>query len=499
MRETELKLSVHPSFIVPQLEDESRFRLEEGAELDLRATYYDTEDLRLARSGVTLRYRSGEGDDDDGWTLKLPADSRTPNTREEIRLAGSPATIPDEARDLVTAFSRSAQLGPVARLRTRRRTWKVIDDGGASVAEVADDEVSILEQRRVVARFRELEVESKGLDEEGLKEVAAALSAAGALPAEPIPKAVRALGPRATAPPDVPKPEVVGPEDPAALAVSAAIATGVRRLIRNDPPTRMGDAEGLHQQRVAARRLRSDLRTFGPLVDPEWARPLVDELRWLGDLLGRVRDLDVLQARTRAKVPESQTGVGELFGSLASRHKSARTELDKGLRSDRYRALLDQLVTAASAPLLRDRAYEPSAEVLPPLVAASWKKLAKGGRALSPDVTDEAFHKVRIRAKRARYATEAVAPAIGHAREDAERFAAKTAAVQDVLGAHQDAIVGQEMFQDFAALHPDDGPINLAMGRLIEREAQEARETKDRFFKVWKKLDRKKHRRWLEE
>jgi CHAD domain-containing protein len=226
---------------------------------------------------------------------------------------------------------------------------------------------------------------------------------------------------------------------------------------------------------------------------------LVDELRWLGDLLGRVRDLDVLQARTRAKVPESQTGVGELFGSLASRHKSARTELDKGLRSDRYRALLDHLVTAASAPLLRDRAYEPSAEVLPPLVAASWKKLAKGGRALSPDETDEAFHKVRIRAKRARYATEAVAPAIGHAREDAERFAAKTAAVQDVLGAHQDAIVGQEMFQDFAALHPDDGPINLAMGRLIEREAQEARETKDRFFKVWKKLDRKKHRRWLEE
>jgi inorganic triphosphatase YgiF len=497
MRETEIKLSVHPSFIVPELEDESRFRLEEGAELDLRATYYDTEDLRLARSGVTLRYRSGEGDDD-GWTLKLPAESRTPNTREEIRLAGSPASIPDEARELVTAFTRSAQLGPVARLRTRRRTWKVIDDEGDSVAEVADDEVSILEQRRVVARFRELEVESKGLDQEGLKEVAASLSAAGAVPAEPIPKAVRALGPRATAPPDVPKPDIVQPEDPAALSISAAIATGVRRLIRNDPLTRMGDVEGLHQQRVAARRLRSDLRTFGPLIDSDWARPLVEELRWLGGLLGQVRDLDVLQARTRAKVPEQQTGVEELFASLASRHQSARTDLDRGLRSDRYKGLLDELVKAAAGPLLREQAYEPCAEVLPPLVTTSWKKMAKGGRSLSPDGSDEAFHKVRIRAKRTRYAAEAVAPSVGAAREDAERFAAKVAAVQDVLGAHQDAIVGQEMFQDFAAQHQDDGPINLTMGRLIEREAREARETKDRFFKVWKKLDRKKNRKWLE-
>jgi len=496
MRETELKLSVHPSFIVPQLEDESRFRLEEGAELDLRATYYDTEDLRLARSGATLRYRNGEGEDD-GWTLKLPADSRTPNTREEIRLAGSPTTIPDEARDLVTAFTRSAQLGPVARLRTRRRTWLVIDVEGNPVAEVADDEVSILEQRRVVARFRELEVESEGLDEEGLKEVAASLSAAGAVPAEPIPKAVRALGPRATAPPDVPKPDIVQPEDPAALSISAAIATGVRRLIRNDPLTRMGDVEGLHQQRVAARRLRSDLRTFGPLIESEWVKPLVEELKWLGDILGRVRDLDVLQARLRAKVPETQRGARELFASLAGRHGSARADLDRGLRSNRYKALLDELVAAASAPSLRDEAYEPSAERLPALVAKSWKKLAALGRSLTPEDSDEAFHKVRIRAKRTRYAAEAVAPAVGAAGKEAERFAAKAERVQDVLGAHQDAVVGQEVFQDFAARHPDDGQINLTMGRLIEREAQEARMTRDRFFKAWNKLDRKKNRKWL--
>jgi inorganic triphosphatase YgiF len=496
MPETELKLSVHPSFIVPSLPKESRFHLEDGEEFDLRATYYDTEDLRLARSGATLRFRSGEPDED-GWTLKLPADSKTPNSREEIRIPGSPTVIPDEARDLVTAFARSAPIAPVARLRTRRRTWLVLDDDGKPVAEVADDEVSILDQRRVVARFREIEIESKGLEEEGLKEVADALSTAGAMPAEPIPKAVRALGPRATAPSDVPKPDPVAPEDPAASAVVAALSVGVRRLIKNDPLTRMGDVEGLHQQRVAARRLRSDLRTFGPLVDDRWAERLVEELRWLGALLGDVRDLDVLQARLRSKIPSSETGVGELFATLAARHQRARLELERGLRSDRYKALLEMLVSAASAPGFKEAAFEPAAEALPPLVARSWKKLAKEGRGLRPDSPDGAFHAVRIRSKRARYAAEAVAPSLGDGEDSAARFAEKAADIQDVLGVHQDAVVGQQVFLEFARRHPNDGPINLAMGRLIEREAQEARETRDRFFKAWKKLDRKKNRRWL--
>lgn len=496
MPETELKLSVHPSFIVPSLPEESRFRLEDGEELDLRATYYDTEDLRLARSGATLRYRSGEADED-GWTLKLPADSKSPNSREEIRISGSPTAVPDEARDLVTAFARSAPIAPVARLRTRRRTWFVLDADGKAVAEVADDEVSILEQRRVVARFREIEIESKGLEEEGLKEVADALSIAGAMPAEPIPKAVRALGPRATAPPDVAKAEPVAPEDPAAAAVVATLSTGVRRLIKNDPLTRMGDVEGLHQQRVAARRLRSDLRTFGPLVDEGWVQPIVQELRWLGALLGEVRDLDVLQERLHSKISSSEVGMGELFANLATKHERARAELERGLRSDRYRNLLDTLVAAASAPAFEESAFKPAAEVLPPLVARSWKKLAKSGRALTPESSDQAFHEVRIRSKRARYAAEAVAPSLGDESSSATRFAEKAAAIQEVLGAHQDAVVGQEVFLAFAREHPDNGPINLAMGRLMEREAQEARETRDRFFKVWKNLDRKKNRRWL--
>ena len=193
----------------------------------------------------------------------------------------------------------------------------------------------------------------------------------------------------------------------------------------------------------------------------------------------------------------SDPGAQEFFDSLNERHREARTELEAGLRSDRYKELLETLVAAANEPRLTAEAYGPSSEVLPPLVGRTWKKLKKKGRALTPGSSDHDFHQVRIGSKRARYAAEAVAPALGEVEEGASRFASKAAEVQEVLGAHQDAVVGQQLFEDFAEEHPENGPLNLTMGRLIEREEHEGRATKDRFFDVWKELDRKKNRRWF--
>ncbi len=121
------------------------------------------------------------------------------------------------------------------------------------------------------------------------------------------------------------------------------------------------------------------------------------------------------------------------------------------------------------------------------------------GRALGPHDPDEDFHAVRIRAKRARYAAEAVADALDdQAARDAERFAELATRVQDVLGENQDAIVaGQEILR-IAAEHPNDGPFNFAAGRLLERQDIAARAARAKFFKVWDQLDRKKVRRWFQ-
>ncbi|MPZ70313.1 MAG: CHAD domain-containing protein [Actinobacteria bacterium] len=496
MLETEFKLSVHASFMVPDLTElDIPFEMVEGPVLHLRAVYHDTEDLRLARSGVTLRYRSGENEA--GWTLKLPVEDGEVSVRDEHWFQGAQATVPEGARDLTIAWVRTAGLVPVARLTTRRKVWFVRDEEGVVVAEIDDDEVSILEGRRVVARFREVELESKGLGIQPLTEIRDLLVDAGAVRAEPIPKAVRALGPRATADADIPRAPSPDPKAPAAQAIKAALIHGVERVIVHDAPTRLGDMEGVHQMRVGTRRLRSDLRTFSSMVEPKWAESLGDELAWLTDLLGSVRDLDVLQERLRDTAGGLEASFSEMFESLAARHAGARARLDDGLRSDRYKQLLELVIQAARDPVLTEVAATPAQDVLPSLVRGAWQKLAKKGRALDRDDADDAFHAARIQAKRVRYAAEAVAAALGKDGKEATNFARLVADVQDTLGTHQDTSVARQVFADFAASHSTDGSLSFDIGRLYERQAFEAEVMKERFFKTWDRLDRKKNLRWM--
>jgi glutamate-1-semialdehyde 2,1-aminomutase len=79
----------------------------------------------------------------------------------------------------------------------------------------------------------------------------------------------------------------VTPTGGVAVVIRDALDSSVQRLLLADPIARVGeDPEGVHQARVATRRLRSDLRTFAPLLDPVWVTSLRDELRWLGSELG---------------------------------------------------------------------------------------------------------------------------------------------------------------------------------------------------------------------
>jgi CHAD domain-containing protein len=462
--------------------------------LDLVADYYDTDDLRLARAGVTLRHRSGDPNGA-GWTVKLPA-KEAPALRDEILITGLRDRVPEEARRLVTVFARGAELRRVARLRTKRNRWSLRETSGRELAELMDDRVAVLDGRRVTQRFRELELEARTADRVELKPIEGVLAELGASRTDQLPKAARALGPVAAEPSDMPVAAPVSPRSPVSEAIAAAIASAAQRLMVHDPRARLHDPEGVHQMRVSARRLRGHLRTFSSLVDPAWADKTVRELRWLARALGVVRDLDVLLGRLR--MADVGTQIAPLISSLEARQSAARRSLERVLRSARYIALLERLIEAANAPSLTDAASESCRSVLPRLVGEAWDMLVNAVVELDVGATDEGYHQVRIHSKRVRYAAEAAAPCLGRRTGgDALRFAQHAEEVQNVLGERQDAVVLRQTLEEEATRRNEDGPFNLAAGRLIERQEQSIAACDQRFREVWRALNRKKNRAWL--
>jgi CHAD domain-containing protein len=494
MREREVKLALAPGFRLPDLNGVAP-GVETGTSetIELQAIYFDTADLRLVRAGASLRHRS-----DEGWTVKLPEPGAhgTLLTRHEHHFDGPTGTPPTAALDLVLALVRTAPVRPVSRLRTRRHRVELIDSDGKPLGEVVDDEVSVLDGRRLAARFRELEVELReDIDDTLASAVVERLRAAGAGEPDPTPKVVRALGPRALEPPDV-SPLSLEKIGDAGTVVRAALAASVARLVAHDAGVRLGDdPEAVHQARVATRRLRSDLRTFRALVDEEWAQALRDDLKWLGTALGAVRDADVLLERLEGKIarlPHDDRGVAtRLVDRLHAERDQARAELLVVMHGPRYLELLERLVDAARTPALADESEKP-ADTLGHLARTPWKHLATAVEGLDDDPSDEALHEVRKRAKRVRYAAEAVAPVVG---KPARRFAAAIEDVQDLLGRHQDAVVADEWLR--TALPAASPRETFVIGQLVAMEQAEATGARAEWPGVWRAAGRKRLRTWL--
>lgn len=490
------QLSSPPGFHLPPLAGlVDEIEVVDGEAVVVELTYYDTPDLRLARAGTTLLYRG-----DDGWVVRLGRGAADdPERRQhEHRFEGEAGQPPPAALDLVRALVRTSKVGPVARLRTRRRPVELRDSSGKTLGSVFDDEVTVLAGGRVAARFREVEFEIDDAAPGGLADgLLARLKAAGAGPADPSPQIVRALGWRALEPPDVAVAHRLGPAPTAGDVIRNALAASVARLVDHDPGVRLGDdPEDVHQARVATRRLRSDLRTFRDLLDADWTRSLRGDLKGVAQELGAVRDTEVLLDRLRTnaeRLPASdQASAKKIIQRLLQRWDEARAELRDALGSTRYAELLDRLVEAAHEPALLPDAEGPAADLLPPLARQPWDTLRTTVDELPDDPSDAELHEVRIEAKRCRYAAEAVAPAIG---KPARAFAKAIAGLQDVLGEHQDAVVAEEWLREVAS--SATGREVFVAGQLASLERLEIDRTRAAWGEAWQAASKKKLRQWL--
>lgn len=482
---------------------------------ELRTRYFDTADLRLWDLGITLRHRleDGDGDAQGTWTLKLPrsphgsgaqhrlsaASPKSALDRHELSWPGSSESVPAEITAIVHGTVRRSTLNALTELLTTRRRFDLYDRSGASWAELDDDIVTVAGGHRDGDRFRQIELELAGADHELAGPVLRALQRSGARRTQ-TPKVATALGVASATAADR---SVLRGDATLGELVSSSLASGLRRLLEHDYRLRVDplhpDEEDIHQARVAARRLRSDLKTLRAVLDPVWVRHTRTELRWLGETLGRVRDADVLGARLQTAAADGVDAGGylELQTAVAAGRAAALQELRAALSSDRYVDLLGRLHAAARRPPLYSSGSPgvpaggsaalgglPAAKVAPRLVGVAWKDLRAKVRKAGEDPSDRQLHRIRIQAKQLRYAAELTAPVIG---TRAGRVAGRAERLQAVLGAHHDAVGAGQWLSDTAATASPRAAF-VAGQLFVTEQAHQQRGRRD-WRQGWKPLD----------
>ncbi|HEV7870241.1 MAG TPA: CYTH and CHAD domain-containing protein [Modestobacter sp.] len=520
--EIERKFDVDETFVLPDLTGVPGVAdVREPVEYALEAAYYDTVDLRLARARVTLRRRTGGTDA--GWHVKLPA---VAGARRELHwpLGRATRTPPKAVLEPVLGIVRGAPVGQVATLRTRRVVTELVDAEGQVLAEVADDHVTGTAlpagpgEAATVMVWREVEIELVDGDEELLAAVATVVIEAGARPADSPSKLSRVLGDRLAEleGPEAPPADVAEPEGkksksdkkgkkkkrqddgrgrtsnaPAGEVVRAALQLQVRALQDADLMVRTGQPDGVHQVRVACRRLRSLLAAFRPVLDRAHTDPLREELAQVGSALSPTRDAEVALAHLRELVAAQPPEL--VLGPVAARLQQAAIKDEqvgdesarKALSSPAYLQLRDDLDALVAEPPLTDAAGRPADEVLREVLARAARRLRRAVRAARDSDHEEALHEVRKAAKRVRYTAEAAVPVLG--RPVAELVAALKG-VQQVLGDRQDTFVTRPLclqlgLQAFAA-----GENAWTWGRLHALEQARCEEAEREFWQRWPQL-----------
>jgi CHAD domain-containing protein len=168
------------------------------------------------------------------------------------------------------------------------------------------------------------------------------------------------------------------------------------------------------------------------------------------------------------------------------------------LGSQRYFSLLDELDRLAAEPPLTRRAARPAADVLPAAVRRGYRQTARrmrrARRAAAGPGRDAALHEARKAAKRARYAGEAVTPAIG---TGARRFTRRMKELQSVLGDHQDTVIARQVERQLGMGAHLAGENAFSYGLLFGRDACDGERLQVQARRAWKQASRPRYRRWM--
>ncbi len=487
--EREVKLGVPSGFSLARLPEEIKNYVASPARfMRLHTVYYDTADLRLMRWGCSLRYRRGEG-----WTLKIPvlAASGKALARTEHVFEGDLARVPQEALDLATAYLRGAPVHRVAELRTLRIKREFQCDGN-EIAEVVEDDVRVVDGTRVAQRFAQVEIElAKGADPDSLDAIADLLQNEGAGAPDPVPKNARAL--ESDGAPEIQIPSLDG-NATIGDVVRAALGSPLEQFMRCDPLLRVSnDDEAVHKARVAIRKLRSHLHTFAPVLDEPWARDLRERLRWLQDALAPVRDADVFAQRMRTlaeRLPHADIGsASKVLATLDVRVKDEHDRLRAQLRDPHFVDLLDDLVKSVREPLFSHDPAERATQCVAHILQRVYKKTRKSVQEAGVQPSDRALHRIRIKSKHLRYASEAFAEVVG---KRATSYALSIECLQTMLGDQHDGVVALQRLRTLNVAPT----ARFAAGELAMMAAAAGNDACEKWRAQWKSIAKRRSRFW---
>ena len=404
--------------------------------------------------------------------------------------------MPEASLDLLAVYLRRRPLEPVALLRTIRRPVELRDERGLLLAEVVDDLVRAEGARCATREFREIEVE-RSLDSKRseylVRAVVDRFLEAGGIEEHPMLKLTRALGAPALAPAEV----VLWPDGPTGgidVLIGRTFSGSVLQLLHDDPLVRLGG----DQEFVTLLRLRSMLRSYPEILEGVTRSSLRQELAWVGNVVGAVRDSDVLAIRLRTNAercaPEDRSGVAMLLAHLDDLAADARRSMLESLKSERYIDLIDQLILATKGSMtlrtINDESVRRSKDDADlSAVRHAWSRLAEAVDLLESAPSDAVLHRVRILAKRCRLCAEVVAQNVGpHARE----FVIAITGIQDLLGEYHDSVIAESWLR--ASLLPDS---RIAAGELIFLERLARESCWAAWPSQWSRASRKRLRDWF--
>ena len=422
------------------------------------SVYFDTDTHKLRRHGLTLRVR--RVGDRHTQTIKATRDSNilarneweSEIDDEEPGLARARGTALDPL--LTGKFRR--KLKPQFETRVRRTVFSLERDG--AVIELALD-VGTIETGVASMRLCEIELELQRGDKAQLFEVARLISRA--LPTQLALTSKSERGYRLLN-------DVHGaPVKFAAVSLTPEMTTRdafreiglacLRQIGGNEPAVLRDDAEGVHQMRVGLRRLRTAISLFSAILQDRQTEQIKAELKWITGELGPARELEVLVAhvvKPARRRKSGWNGIPKLSRQFTGQRSAALARAREAVAGERYRLLKIEVAawletgewTAPHDDLLRDRGASPIAVFADEQLSLRRRKIRKRAKSFAK-LDARRRHKLRIQAKKVRYATDFFGSLFSEKRSDKRRikFLAALESVQDCLGDLNDIAVHESM------------------------------------------------------